>query len=76
LQKPTPPLVSDCLDEPEGVYPDEPARPKPGAPITDSYIVQLHAWGNRVLGIATNDRLRWRGERRCVRKMVEAGQIR
>jgi hypothetical protein len=74
--KPTPPRVSDCLEAPEGVYPPEPKRPPDGAPIPDSYIVELTAWGNRVLGIATTDRLLWRGERKCIRKMQEAGQIR
>lgn len=74
--KPTPPRVSDCLEVPEGVYPPEPAAPKPGAPITDRYVIELRAWGNSVLGVATIDRVQWRGERKCIRKMQEAGQIR
>lgn len=74
--KPTPPRVSDCLEEPEGVYPPEPTRPAPGAPITDAYVKELHAWGNGVLGVAKTDRIQWRGERKCIRKLQEAGQIR
>jgi hypothetical protein len=73
---PTPPRVSDCLEAPAGVYPPEPVRPKPGAPIPDSYVRDLLAWGNAVLGVATVDRLLWRGERKCIRKIQEAGQIR
>lgn len=73
---PTPPRVSDCLEEPEGTYPDPPAAPATGSPILDQYIVELTAWNNQVLGIATTDRIRWRSERRCVQKMVEAGLVR
>lgn len=58
---------------PQGVYPPEPARPEQ---LTDAYVVELHAWANRVLGVATTDRLLWRGERKCIRKLQEAGQIR
>lgn len=71
--KPTPPLVTECLQAPDGVYPNEPARPKA---LTDSYVVDLVAWANQVLGIATADRIRWRGERRCIRQLQDAGQIR
>lgn len=65
--------MTDCIEQPQGVYPDEPARPKM---LTDIYVVELIAWGNRVLGIATTDRLLWRGERRCLQKLQGAGQIR
>ena len=65
--------MTTCLDEPVGVYPDEPARPKV---LTDEYVKALIGWTNRILGIATDDRLRWRGERRCIRALEGAGQIR
>jgi hypothetical protein len=55
------------------VYPDEPARP---AVLTDAYVQALHAFINRILGIATTDRLRWAGERNCIRDLREAGQVR
>lgn len=58
------------------MYPPEPIAPAPGQPIPDSYIVELRAWANRTLGVATADRIRWRAERKCVRKLQEAGQIR
>ena len=74
--KPTPPRVSDCIEEPQGVYPPAPKPPKAGAPIPDSYVVELTSWANKVLGVATTDRLLWRGERKCIRKLQEAGQIR
>lgn len=65
--------MTDCLEEPQGVYPPEPKRP---AQLTDRYVVELHAWVNQVLGVATTDRLLWRGERKCITKMKEAGQVR
>lgn len=68
--------MSDCLSAPQGVYPPEPDPPAVGAPITDAFVVALKAWGNRVMGIATVDRILWHGERKCVRKLQEAGQIR
>jgi hypothetical protein len=68
--------VTDCLEEPQGLYPPEPVRPAIGAPITDTYVRDLQAWGHRVLGVATTDRLLWRGERKCIRKLQEAGQVR
>jgi hypothetical protein len=74
--KPTPPRVSDCLERPQGVYPPEPVAPKPGTPIPDRYVIELRAWGNAVLGVATTDRVQWRGERKCIRRIQEAGQIR
>lgn len=58
------------------MFPAEPARPAEGAPIPDAYVRSLLAWGNGILGIATVDRLLWRGEHKCVRKMVDAGQVR
>lgn len=74
--KPTPPLVTDCLERPQGVFPHEPAAPAAGEPITDIYVRALKAWGNRVLGIATLDRKAWQGERRCIRGKAEQGAIR
>ena len=74
--KPTPPRVTDCLDEPAGEFPPEPADPAPGQPITDAVLLAWKLWGNRVMGVATTDRIRWRGERRCIRKMEAAGQVR
>jgi hypothetical protein len=68
--------VTPCLNEPSGVYPPEPIRPPVGAPITDTYLRDLQAWADRVLNVATTDRLLWRGERKCIRKLQEAGQIR
>lgn len=65
--------MTDCLEAPQGVYPDEPARPKN---LTDEYVKNLIGWGNQVLGIATTDRILWRGERRCINKMRDAGQVR
>ena len=44
--------------------------------LTDTYVRALHEWANRLLGVATTDRLLWRAERKCVRKLQEAGQIR
>lgn len=58
------------------MYPAEPARPAAGAPITDAYVQALLTWGNRILGIATVDRTLWRGEHRCIGKMVDVGQVR
>jgi hypothetical protein len=74
--KPTPPLVTDCLEAPQGVFPPEPKRPAEGDAITDRYVSTLIGWGNRILGIATDDRIKWRGERRCIRKIQQDGQIR
>lgn len=68
--------MTDCIEEPQGTYPDEPSRPAPGQPITDAYVQRLIGWGNQVLGVATTDRLLWRGERRCLRKLEADGQIR
>ena len=68
--------MTNCVAEPDGVYPAEPARPKAGTPIPDTYVTALIAWGNRVLGIAEKDRIAWRGERRCIHGLQEAGQIR
>ncbi len=68
--------MTDCLDQPAGDFPPEPADPAPGQPITDAVLLSWKLWGNRVMGIATVDRIRWRGERRCIRKLEEAGQVR
>lgn len=61
------------MEKPQGVYPPAPARP---AKLTDAYVVELHAWSNRVLGVATTDRVLWHGERKCIRKLQDAGQVR
>ena len=58
------------------MFPPEPKRPPDNAPIPDAYVQALLDWGNDILGIATVDRLLWRGEHRCVGKMVDAGQVR
>ncbi len=58
------------------MFPPEPAQPAAGAPIPDVYVQAMKAWANRILGIATVDRILWRGEHRCIRKMVDVGQVR
>lgn len=73
--KPDPPLVTPCLEQPTAHVPGEPAGPAPGEPITDSYVVALQAWANSLLGTITADRIAWRGERRCIRRIGEAGHI-
>lgn len=55
------------------MYPNEPTRPRV---VTDRYIVELQSWGNSVIGIATSDRLAWRGERRCIRRKQAEGLVR
>jgi len=55
------------------VYPNEPTQPRV---ISDRYIVELKSWGNSVLSIATEDRLAWRGERRCIRRKQAQGMVR
>ena len=55
------------------MYPNEPTRPKA---LTDDYVKALISWGNKVLGIATDDRIRWAKERGCIGKLQEAGQVR
>lgn len=71
-----PPLITPCLDEPSAFVPDEPQAPADGAPIPDTYVVALKGWANSLLGVVTQDRIAWRGERRCIRRFQEAGQIR
>ena len=73
--KPDPPLVTPCLEQPSAHVPDEPAGPTPGEPITDAYVVALKAWANSLLGTITADRIAWRGERRCITRMAEAGVV-
>ncbi|MDC7805539.1 hypothetical protein PQS31_01670 [Luteimonas sp BLCC-B24] len=70
------PLITPCLDAPTAYIPDEPEAPADGAPIPDSYVVALKGWANSLLGVVTQDRIAWRGERRCIRRFQEAGQIR
>lgn len=55
------------------MYPNEPVEP---AALTDRYVVELRAWANRVLGIATADRINWRAERRCIRRLKAEGLVR
>lgn len=71
-----PPLITPCLDAPAAYVPDEPQPPADGAPIPDAYVVALKAWANSLLGVITQDRIAWRGERRCIRRFQEEGQIR
>ena len=54
---------------------DEPAAPAGGAPITDGYVVALKSWANSLLGTITADRIAWRGERRCIDRLKDAGQV-
>ena len=70
------PLITPCLDAPTAYVPDEPQAPADGAPIPDAYVVALKGWANSLLGVVTQDRIAWRGERRCIRRFQEAGQIR
>lgn len=65
--------MTKCIEEPTGVYPNEPREPEA---LTDRYVAELKAWGNRVLGIATADRLAHRAERRCIRRMQAEGLVR
>ena len=51
-------------------------RPSAGQPISDAYVAAVIGWANEALGIATADRIAWRGERQCIVKLVEAGQVR
>lgn len=74
--KPTPPPVSKCIADPQGIYPDPPASPQPGESITDNYLVALADYINVILGIATTDRHNWSGENDCLRELQKAGQIR
>lgn len=73
--KPTPPLVTPCLEEPSAHVPDEPQAPPDGAPITDAYVRDLKAWSNALLGVIVDDRLTWRSERRCIGRLQDAGQV-
>lgn len=73
--KPEPPLVTPCLEEPTAHVPDEPEAPRAGAAITDGYVVALKAWANQLLGVITADRIAWRGERRCIHRLKDAGQL-
>lgn len=73
--QPEPPLVTPCLEEPSAHVPDEPEAPAAGAPITDGYVVALKAWANQLLGTITADRIAWRGERRCIQRLKDAGQL-
>ncbi|KLJ02830.1 hypothetical protein [Luteimonas sp. FCS-9] len=70
------PLITPCLDEPTAYVPDEPQAPAEGAAIPDSYVVALKGWANSLLGVVTQDRIAWRGERRCIRRFQDEGQIR
>lgn len=73
--KPEPPLVTPCLELPSAHVPDEPEAPAAGAAITDAYVVALKGWANALLGVVTADRIAWRGERRCIRRLQDAGQV-
>lgn len=71
--KTTAPLVTPCLERPIAHVASEPARPET---LTDAYVRDLHGWANALLGVITDDRVRWRGERRCVRELADKGQVR
>ena len=70
-----PPMVTACLEEPTAHVPDEPQRPAAGAPLTDAYVRDLLGWANGLLGVITADRIAWRGERRCIGRLRDAGQV-
>lgn len=70
------PLITPCLEAPTAFVPDEPEAPADGAPIPDTYVAALKGWANSLLGVVTQDRIAWRGERRCIRRFQEAGKIR
>lgn len=74
--KPNPPPVSGCIERPVAHVPDEPEAPPEGAPIPDTYVVALKAYANALLGVITVDRLGWRGERKCIHTLIDAGQVR
>lgn len=71
--KPTPPLVTDCLAVPDGRYT---APPKPGVDLTADWAKRMWAWANATLGLAAEDRIKWQGERDCVRAKAATGAIR
>lgn len=73
--KPPPPLVTPCLERPAAHIPDEPEAPPAGEPIPDTYVRDLKAWANELLGVIVADRITWRSERRCVSRIAEAGHI-
>lgn len=70
------PLITPCLDEPTAYVPDEPQAPADGAAIPDAYVVALKGWANSLLGVVTQDRIAWRGERRCIRRFQVEGLVR
>lgn len=75
-ERPDPPMVTPCLEEPTAHVADEPAAPAAGAPIPDTYVVALKAWANGLLGVITADRIAWRAERRCVGRLKDAELVR
>lgn len=75
LRDAPPPLVTPCLQEPAAAVADEPERPAAGEPLTDTYVVALLGWANSLLGTITADRTAWRGERRCIHALRDAGQV-
>lgn len=74
--RPDPPMVTACLDAPSAYVPDEPERPADGAAIPDAYVQALLGWGNSLLGVIAQDRITWRGERRCITRLRELGHVR
>ena len=68
--------MTDCLEAPACQFQPEPEDPAPGEPITDALLLRWKLWGNQVMGCATRDRIAWQGERKCVRKLEEAGLVR
>lgn len=73
--RPDPPAVTQCLEQPSAHVPDEPERPAPGGPIPDAYVVALLAWANSLLGVVTQDRITWAGERACIQQLRARGQV-
>ncbi|PJK00836.1 hypothetical protein CO641_02370 [Lysobacteraceae bacterium NML91-0213] len=69
-------MVTGCLDTPSTHVPDEPQRPADGEPIPDAYVRELIGWGNSLLGVIAQDRITWRGERRCIGSLRDLGHVR
>lgn len=71
--KPTPPLVTDCLEVPTRQL-KKPVQPPD--PITDVWAKATWGWISDAIGLVTADREQWQGERDCIRKKAATGAIR
>ncbi len=72
--KPAPPLVTDCLVAPSADIPNPPAPPV-GA-LTPEWAKAAWRWMSAAVGVITQDRTEWQGERTCLRAKAETGAIR